>query len=200
MFNPCKAERQGANACRGIWLPWRMPPHDTSALPDADLPLVSRIIPWPFRVLLVAFGVFAVVMPAWELGRGLWPLNIATPVFAVIIMGAAFVGIHLVMAGLSGWSDVWTYPPGAIVVTRRGWGRQTTQRLTATHVARVEVRWLEEAEGADSQWQVVVVPKLTFSGLGAKAGPGGVFDAGSYGSQDYAERIRRALLDHLGLR
>lgn len=177
-----------------------MPSHDANELTDTDLPLVSRSIPGPLRVLLVAFGVFALVMPAWELGRGLWPFNIAIPVFAVIIMGAAFVGFHLVMVGLSGWSDVWTYPPGAIVFTRRGWGRQTTQRLTATQVAGVEVRWREEAEDADTQWQVVVVPKPTFSGLGAKAGPGGVFDAGSYGSQAYAERIRCALLDHLGLR
>ena len=192
--------RPGVEFDDGLWLPWRMPSHDATGLTDTDLPLVSRSIPWPLRVLLVAFGAFAIVMPAWELGRGLWPLNIATPVFGVIIMGAAFVGFHLVMAGLSGWSDVWTYPPGAIVVTRRGWGRQTTQRLTATQVAGVDVRWREEAEDADTQWQVVVVPKSTFSGLGAKAGPGGVFDAGSYGSQAYAERIRQALLDHLGLR
>ena len=171
----------------------------SAMLPDSDLPLVQRGLPWPLRVLLVAFGVFAMVMPAWKLGRGLWPISIATPVFAVIIMGAAAVGIHLMVAGMSGWGDVWRYPPGVIVIERRAWGKETTLRLTSTNIATVEVREWADAEDDDARWQVVVVPKPTFSGLAGRAGQGGVFDAGHYGSQEYAARIRQALLDHLGL-
>ena len=56
---------------------------DIGAL-DSDLPLVRRAFPWPVRVGCVAAGAFAIVMPLWELGRGLWPPSIATPVFARI--------------------------------------------------------------------------------------------------------------------
>lgn len=174
-------------------------PADAADVFDTDLPLVRREFPWPIRVGCVAAGAFAIVMTLWELGPGLWPLNIATPFFAIIIGGAGYVGVQFVRAGLSGWGDVWTYPPGEIRVQRREWGRHTITRLTAVNVIAVEVRRSEDADHDDAPWQVVIVPKPTFSGLAATAGAGGVFDAGRYGSQAYAERVRRALVAHLWL-
>ena len=47
--------------------------------------MVRHGFPWPLRVAFGMLGVFAVVMPVWELGRGLWPLSIATPVFGSVI-------------------------------------------------------------------------------------------------------------------
>lgn len=174
-------------------------PADVADVFDTDLPLVRREFPWPIRVGCVAAGAFAIVMTLWELGPGLWPLNIATPFFAIIIGGAGYVGVQFVRAGLSGWGDVWTYPPGEIRVQRREWGRHTVTRLTTVNVIAVEVRRSEDADHDDAPWQVVIVPKPTFSGLAATAGAGGVFDAGRYGSQDYAGRVRRALMLHLAL-
>lgn len=172
---------------------------DTATVLESDLPLVRREFPWPIRVGCVLAGAFAIGMTLWELGRGLWPLNIASPFFAVIVGGACYVGVQFIRAGLSGWGDTWTYAPHAIVVQRRAWGRSTSTRLSATNVAAVEVRRSEDSDHDDAPWQVVIVPRPTFSGLAAMAGPGGVFDAGSYGSQAYAERVRGALADHLGL-
>lgn len=171
---------------------------DADAL-DSDLPLVRREFPWPVRVGCVAAGTFAIVMPLWELGRGLWPPGLATPVFAVIVGGAGCVGMQFIRAGLSGWGDHWAYPPHTVLVQRRAWGRQTTTRLTATNVAAIEVRRSGDTDHDDAPWQVVIVPRPTFSGLAAAAGTGGVFDAGRYASEAYAERVRRALHDHLGL-
>ena len=179
-------------------LPCGMPAHDADVF-EADLPLVRREFPWPIRVGCVAAGAFAIGMTIWELGGGLWPLNIASPFFAIIIGGAGYVGLQFIRAGLSGWGDHWTYPPHTVLVQRRAWVRQTTTRLTTTNVAAIEVRKSEDADHDDAPWQVVIVPRPTFSGLAEAAGAGGVFDAGSYGSQDYAERVRRALHDHLGL-
>lgn len=182
----------------GFWLPSCMAHDDIDAL-DSDLPLVRRAFPWPVRVGCVAAGAFAIVMPLWELGRGLWPPSIATPVFAVIVGGAGYVGVQFIRAGLSGWGDSWTYAPHTIVVERRAWGRSTSTRLSTTNVAAVEVRRSQDSDHDEAPWQVVIVPRPTFSGLAATAGPGGVFDAGCYGSQAYAERVRRALHEHLGL-
>lgn len=174
-------------------------PTDVADVFDSDLPMVRREVPWPIRVGCVAAGAFAIGMTLWELGGGLWPLNIATPFFAIIIGGAGYVGVQFMRAGLSGWGDVWTYPAGHVLVQRRAWGRHTTTRLGIANVAAVEVRRSEDADHDDAPWQVVIVPKPTVSGLAAIAGAGGVFDAGSYGSQAYAERVRRALVVHLGL-
>ena len=174
-------------------------PADDADVFEADLPLVRREFPWPIRVGCVAAGAFAIGVTLWELGGGLWPPNIGTPVFAIIIGGAGYVGLQFMRAGLSGWGDVWTYPPGHVLVQRRAWGRHTTTRLGIANVAAVEVRKTEDADHDDAPWQVVIVPKPTGSGLAAIAGAGGVFDAGRYGSQAYAERVRHALVMHLGL-
>lgn len=176
-----------------------MPADDIADVLDSDLPLIRRHFPWPVRLLFFAFGVFAMGMPAWELGRGLWPIGIATPVLAIIIAGAAIVGLQFVRIGLSGEEEAWRYPPRTIVVSRHAWGRKASMRLSATNVAAVDVRRHDGADDDDLAWQVVVVPKPTFSGMGAAAGPGGVFDAGHYASRQYAERVRRALQAHLGL-
>lgn len=155
---------------------------------EADLPLVRRAFPWPIRVGCVVAGAFAIGITLWELGGGLWPLDIATPFFAIIIGGAGYVGVQFMRAGPSGWGDVWTYPPRTILVQRRAWGRRTTTRLSTANVAAVEVRRSEDADHDDAPWQIVIVAKPTVSGPAAIAGTGGVFDAGRYGSEAYAER------------
>jgi len=173
--------------------------HDDIDALESDLPLVRCAFPWPVRVGCVLAGALAIGVTLWELGRGLWPLNITSPFFAVIVGGACYVGVQFIRAGLSGWGDTWTCAPHTIVVQRRAWGRSTSNRLSATNVAAVEVRRRQDSDHDEAPWQVVIVPRPTFSGLAATAGPGGVFDAGCYGSQAYAERVRRALHDHLCL-
>lgn len=165
---------------------------------DDDLPLVRHGLPLPLRVVFAGFGVFAMVMPAWELGRGLWPLSIATPVFAIIIGGAASVGIAMHRAALAGESQAWTFPRNAVVIHHKAWRSAWNVRLTAHDIAAIEVRRFAASEGEDP-WRVVIVPKASHSGL-RMAGRNGVFETGDYTSAAYAEKVRRALLAHLQLR
>ena len=174
-----------------------MTSHAFLPTPDDDLPVVRHGLAGPLRVVFAAFGVFALVMPAWELGRGLWPLSIATPVFGVIIGGGASIGIAMIRAALGGESQVWSFPPHAVVIHHKAWGRERAMRLTANNVAAVEVRRFEASEGPDP-WRVVIVPKPTESGL-RMAGRNGVFETGDYTSAAYAERVRLALIVHLQL-
>lgn len=169
-----------------------------AAMLDSDLPLVRHGLPWPLRILFVAFGVFALVMPAWELGRGLWPLSIATPVFAIIIGGAATVGIPMIRAGLASDKQVWSFPPGAVLIHHKAWRTEWDVRLTSQNIAAIEVRRIEAMEG-DDYWRVVIMPKPTESGLRI-ASRAGVFETGDYASDAYAARVRRALLEHVGMR
>lgn len=175
-----------------------MEPNAHLPTPDDDLPVVRHGLPWPLRLMVAGFGVFAMVVPAWELGRGLWPLSIATPVFAIIIGGAASIGIAMLRAALEGESQVWLFPPQVVVIRHKAWGRSRDMRLTVHNIAAVEVRRFEASEGPDP-WRVVIVPKPTESGL-RMAGRNGVFETGDYTSAAYAEKVRRALLAHLGMR
>ena len=104
--------------------------HDDIDALDSDLPLVRRAFPWPVRVGCVAAGAFAIVMPLWELGRGLWPPSIATPVFAVIVGGAGYVGVQFIRAGLSGWGDSWTYAPMSAIWRTFTWNKEKVEQVS----------------------------------------------------------------------
>lgn len=175
-----------------------MDPRAERSLLESDLPVVRHGIPWPLRVLFFGFGVFATVMPTWELRRGLWPVSIATPVFAIIIVGAASVGIAMIRAGLASDAHVWSFPPGAVLIRQKAWRSERELRLTAHNIAAIEVRRIEAMEG-DDYWRVAIVPKPTESGL-RMATRNGVFETGDFTSEAYAARVRRALLEHLGMR
>lgn len=175
-----------------------MDPRAEATLLDGDLPLVRHGLPWPLRLLFGAFGVFALVMPTWELGRGLWPLSIATPVFAIIIGGAATLGIAMIRAGLASDTQVWSFPLGAVLIQHKAWRREWEVRLTAHDIAAIEARRIEAMEG-DDYWRVVIVPRATQSGL-RMAARNGVFETGDFASEAYAARVRDALLEHLGMR
>ena len=175
-----------------------MDPRAEATLLDSDLPVVRHGLPWPLRLLFVAFGVFALVMPGWELGLGLWPISVAKPVFAIIIVGAASVGVPMIRAGLAFDTHVWSFPPGAVLIRHKAWRSERQLRLTAHNIAAIEARRIEAMEG-DDYWRVVIVPKPTESGL-RMAGRNGVFETGDFTSAAYAARVRRALLEHLGMR
>ena len=175
-----------------------MDPRAEDTLLESDLPVVRHGLPWPLRVLFFGFGAFAMVMPAWELGRGLWPISIATPVFAIIIVGAASVGIAMIRAGLAFDTQVWSFPPGVVLIRHKAWRSERELRLTAHNIAAIEARRIEAMEG-DDYWRVVIVPRPTESGL-RMAARNGVFETGDFTSEAYAARVRRALLEHLGMR
>ena len=92
----------------------------------------------------------------------------------------------------------WSYPVGAVLVDRRGWGVASQLRLTPANVAAVEVRKRVDMDGDDC-WRVAIVPKPTSSQL-AQAAQSGVLETGDYKSAAYAERVRLALLAHLRMR
>ncbi|MET0329466.1 MAG: hypothetical protein ABW163_11960 [Luteimonas sp.] len=173
--------------------------HDmTDRVFDSDLPLVRRHLPWPVRVLLGIGGVAALVWPAWDWWHFLRQPSVLTvfPWIMVVLIGS--VGVGLLRAVFSGGSDTWRYPAGAVEIHRRHWGREEVIRLTDGTVADVEVRHSDLAD-PDVAWYVVVVPKPTYSHLALAAGAKG-FHTDGYASRRYAERVRQALLAHLGRR
>lgn len=83
--------------------------------------LLRHDVPAPLgmRILLVAGGIFVVSLATWELVGGVWPLNITSPFFALLIAGAFSVGVPMAMAGLFAPSTDWVVSPGSIAITLR---------------------------------------------------------------------------------
>jgi len=64
-------------------------------------------------------GLFCIVMPTWELYRGVWPLSVASPFFLFIILGAYAVGIPLVYAAIFSPAVRWIVRRGRIDIVLR---------------------------------------------------------------------------------
>lgn len=68
----------------------------------------------PTRCGLAAVGLFVVLAPAVELGSGLWPLNLASPLLLAIITVAASIGLPMLAAALADVGTRWTFEPHAL--------------------------------------------------------------------------------------
>lgn len=85
-------------------------PMRAASIPD----VLEERLPAPLRVVFALGGLLALVAPTLELGRGLWPLNIATPFFLIIIVGAAQVGLPMLAAAAADVGTRWTIESHAL--------------------------------------------------------------------------------------
>ena len=103
------------------------------------------------RGALAIAGLVATLAPAIELGpaiaRAPWPAGIP---FAVILIGAASVGLSLLASGLWGDSTMLTIGGGAIRLRRANCFRHRTAELSPSDFADVGVRTVQWDASPDS--------------------------------------------------
>lgn len=108
------------------------------------------------RVIVVALGLGVIGLPVWELGRGVWPLNITSPFFLLIILGACTLGVPAIIGGLTGWADSWTIVAGRIEIERRNPFTKRRFVFVPADVSSIEVVEHEAMEG-ENTYSVVLV-------------------------------------------
>lgn len=107
------------------------------------------------RVPFIALGAFAIIVTLWELGPGVWPPNIFSPFFLIIILGAASVGWPILTGALFGMNDLWTVETGRITIDRENWFRSEKLVFRADQIDQFNVVEVEAMEG-DNTWKVVM--------------------------------------------
>ena len=113
--------------------------------------------PMAVRIFLVAIGLFACLMPIWDLRRLLWPLTPFSAIAGVFILGAGSVGVAIILFGLYGRNVLWTIRPGRIrIITRSLLGRPNIQTFGPTDGARLEVMEDASSDGPDT-WRVALI-------------------------------------------
>ncbi len=105
------------------------------------------------RVLFIALGVFIICITIYELGRGVWPLNVTSPFFLFLILGACTVGGPTILGGLFGWSATWDVTPGLITISLRNPFQRKVVRLKPSDVLGLQVVERESSEG-ENTWFV----------------------------------------------
>ncbi|MES1991997.1 MAG: hypothetical protein V4441_13755 [Pseudomonadota bacterium] len=124
------------------------------------------------RVLLIAVGAFVIGITFWEPHPALWPLNIFTLFFGIIMGGAAFVGGKSIYAGLFGDSASWTISRNRIEVNALNFFRVRKFTFTQADIQRFEIRERISSED-DNTWDVNAITitsgEYTLSNHGSKA-------------------------------
>ena len=114
-------------------------------------------VPTAMRMFLVVVGLFVIVIATWELHRGVWPFNFASPFFLFLILGAWSVGGPVALAGLTGPAVLWTVGPGRILIERkRPFARLRQDVFGRNDGIRLETVEKESMEG-DSTWSVALM-------------------------------------------
>lgn len=83
---------------------------DGRMLHSVPLPLIDRLI-------VGGAGAFILIVATLELCRGIWPVNVASAFFALLLAGAWSVGVPMLIVGVLGPSMHWLIEPGRIEVT-----------------------------------------------------------------------------------
>lgn len=113
-------------------------------------------VPTMLRFFFAAVGLSVIVVPTWELYRGVWPLNLASPFFLFLILGAWSVGGAVALAGLTGSAALWIVGPGRIVIERKRPFRKLERDIyDANDALRLDVVEKESMEG-DKTWIVIL--------------------------------------------
>lgn len=154
---------------------------------EDDPLLIARPLAIGARLVFIAIGAFVILVTLWELGAALWPPNLFTPFFGIIVGGAWFVGGGVLTAALKGEDQRWRFEPGRIVVERRVWSKLTENMVTGEDIANIVVIHDASNDGPDT-WFV----RLQLKG-------GTDFDTQEFGSPAYAEKIAAQIRRHLGL-
>ena len=165
------------------------------------LPEVEHSLPWVVRLVLIALGVAVAVLPARDLARALWPPSIMGLLFGVIVIGAALLGLLLVVAGLFGEAQRWSYPPRTIVIHRRRWRGQSQTRLMARDISAINIKHHRDSEAPDI-WRVELVQRDSVPPARESRRMFQVrtaLETRGFATQEEAEAARQMLLAHLGI-
>lgn len=113
-------------------------------------------VPLWLRIFFLAVALFVIVVPVWELHRGVWPLNWFSLFFLVIIGGAWSIGFPVGFTAIAGWAEAWTVRPGRIHVVRRNPFGFRRYSFGPTELAPFEITERESMEGSNT-WFVTLV-------------------------------------------
>lgn len=147
-------------------------------------------------------GIVMLAGSAWAFWRGPWQLD-SRPLMAMLILwGGIGAAVLLIVASLAAESrERWQYPPKALVIYRRAWGREGEIRLTTATVASIQVLHLVQSDMPE-RWRVTVRPRAGAAVTRSRwivPDRRSVFETDDLPSRDAAEAVLHLLREHLGM-
>lgn len=153
---------------------------------DADGRMIHSVpLPLIQRLILGGAGAFVLIVATLELHRGVWPVNIASPFFALLLVGSWSVGVPMLLVGVLGPAMHWLIEPGRIEVTLvNPFGRKRFL-IGASQLVAIDIREVDW----DSQPATFAVQLRTTDGK--------TYESRSFGSRAVAEGFRDRIRQRL---
>lgn len=100
----------------------------------------DRPMPMAIRLLLIAAGLFCILMPAYEFRHVFLHPSLLTLFFGAITLGAWSVGSSFVFAGIAGADQTWRFADGRLTIQNRNLMRQWQLVVTSRDIIQSFVR------------------------------------------------------------
>ena len=110
---------------------------------------VSNHFPLVLRIIMGALASGMMVMLVRELGPGLWPFNIASLFFGVIVVGGLQVLLAFMLFVVTAPDMIWTFRPGRIEIEQRLFGKIDRFSLETEDMA-IDLIRNEDNDGPDT--------------------------------------------------
>jgi hypothetical protein len=117
----------------------------------------TYLLPHPpfVRVMLTLAGLFALFIAPYELLRGVWPLNIASPFFGFIMLGGMSVGAVFVYSGLAMPSATLVFHEGSLEVHRKYLHTMRSSLIRAADIDSIDIVESPSSDGPND-WHAVI--------------------------------------------
>jgi hypothetical protein len=113
--------------------------------------------PTALRVVLCAVGVFVGVIVTYELWRGVWPLNVTSPFFGLIMIGGWSGAFAAIGAGLRTSQRRYVFRPGELEVTETWVRRSERKRYSIADIVSLECKEQESSDGPNMHYVEIAV-------------------------------------------
>lgn len=117
----------------------------------------TYLLPHPafVRIILMLAGALALVMAPYGLWRGVWPPNIFSPFFGLIMIGGMAVGAAFLYGGLIAPAVCLTFSPGVIEVSLIYLWGQSHKTIRADDIEEFLVELVEDSDSGD-RWHATI--------------------------------------------
>jgi hypothetical protein len=111
-------------------------------------------VPFPLflRLMLGGMGLFLFIVPPMELWRGIWPLNLTTPIFGALVFAALSGAWMLIHTAAFSPATVLRFSRGILKVTEArpfGMGQRT---VMAADIAAISVELQPDSDGPNTYY------------------------------------------------
>lgn len=111
------------------------------------------------RYILGVFGLICIILPAWELRRAFYSINLTMPFFAIIVGGAWTIGFSMLRGALFAPARTWRFDGNRLIIDGKNPFGKTSHSYSAADIGWTEIKTIAREDNPDA-YCLILHPKL----------------------------------------